>query len=94
MNKTLLINKVNPQDFTKQKKKIFFLIGDTNVPEVENHLMNALSNSGLIEDQDIVHKYNGVELFIDAQTIPVIIKLLSKEGFSIYGVYELYNPDL
>jgi hypothetical protein len=94
MYKTLLINKLNPQDFTKKKKNIFFLIGGINVPTIENKLVDILNNSDLLSENEIIYKYNGVELKIDVQAIPEIIKLLSKEEFSIYSVYEIYNPDV
>ncbi|MDD2446827.1 MAG: hypothetical protein PHY91_03935 [Tissierellia bacterium] len=92
MNKTLLINRINPQNFTKQKKRIFFLIGSMNVPEVEDKLVATLNNSGLDID-DIVYKYNGVELYIDVQMIPIIVKLLSAKDLDIYSVHEIYDPE-
>lgn len=93
MNKTLLINRINPQDFTNLKKNIFFLIGDINVPEVDNKLINVLNKTDLVDKNDIVFKYNGVELNITVQTIPKIISLLIKEDLSIYSVFQTYNPD-
>lgn len=94
MNKTLLINRINPQDYTKYKKNMFFLIGDMNVPSLEDKLVNVLNNSGLLDISDIVYKYNGVELNVDVQKIPKIIKLLSASDISIYSVYEIYEPEL
>ena len=94
MNKTLLINRINPQDFTKQKKHIFFLIGDIDNPSTEIRLVDVLSKYSLIEKTDILYKYNGVDLFITVQLIPEIIKLLSQENFMIYSVFETYNPEL
>lgn len=94
MYKTLLINRINPQDFTKHKKHMFFMIGNLNNPNVENKLIDVLNNSNLLAKDDVVHKYNGVELNIDVQTIPEIIKILAKENFSIYSIYEIYNPQL
>lgn len=94
MYKTLLINRINPQDFTKGKKKMFFLIGDMNVPATEDKLIKVLNNSDLVDTNDIVHKYNGVELNIDVQKIPEIVKLLAREDFSIYSIYEVYTPEV
>ena len=85
MNKTLLINRINPNDLSKQKKKIFFLIGDMNLTQVEDKLIETLKDSDFLEIDDIVYKYNGVELSIDIQMIPVIVKLLFKG--SKYIVY-------
>lgn len=94
MYKTLLINRVNPQDFTKQKKFIFFLIGDMNIPSVEGKLIDVLNNSGLLDIDEIIYKYNGIELNIDVQKVPEITKLLAKEDISIYSIYEIYNPGM
>lgn len=92
MNKTLLINRINPQDFTRHKKKMFFLIGEINVPAKEAKLIDVLNNSNLLEINDIVYKYNGVELNIEVQTIPEVVKLLARESFLIYSIFEIYNP--
>lgn len=94
MYKTLLVSRVNPQDFTGIKKKVFFLIGDMNNPEIENKLARVIRESEFFDIQDTVYKYNGVELTIEVQKIPQVIKLLSKEDFSIFSVYEVYSPDL
>lgn len=93
MYKSLLINKINPQDFTKGKKRMFFLIGDMNILATEDRLVKLLNKSGLLEISDILFKYNGIELSIDVQTIPEIVKLLAKENFSIYSIYEVYSPE-
>ncbi len=94
MNKTLLINRINPQDFTKNKKRMFFLIGDMNIPSKESKLIDVLNNSNLVDKDDIVYKYNGIELILDVQTIPQIVKELAVEDFLIYSIYEVYNPVL
>ncbi|NLX61687.1 MAG: hypothetical protein GXZ06_04090 [Tissierellia bacterium] len=93
MNKILLINRLNPDDISEEKHKIFFMIGDMKNPETEDRLIDVLHNSNLIEPQDLVLKYNGVELYIAIKHIPVIIKLLCDNGFLIYGVYHPYNPE-
>ena len=94
MNKIMLINRLNPQDYTEEKKKIFFSIGGMNVPSIENKLIDVLNKSGVVQQSDIVLKYNGVELNLTTQQIPNVVKLLCKEDISIYSIYEYYNPDL
>lgn len=94
MNKIMLINRLNPQDYTEEKKKIFFSIGGMNVPSIENKLIDVLNKSGIVKQNDIVLKYNGVELNLTTQQIPNVVKLLCKEDISIYSIYEYYNPDL
>lgn len=94
MNKIMLINRLNPQDYTEEKKKIFFSIGGMNVPFIENKLIDVLNKSGIVKQSDIVLKYNGVELNLTTQQIPNVVKLLCKEDISIYSIYEYYNPDL
>lgn len=93
MNKIMLINRLNPQDYTEEKKKIFFSLGGMNIPKIENKILDVLHNSGIVETKDLVLKYNGIELNITTQQIPSIIKLLCKENISIYSVYQFYNPD-
>lgn len=94
MNKIMLINRINPQDYTGEKKKMFFLIGGMNLPSIENKLIDILNNLNMVESNDVVLKYNGIELNISIQQIPMIINTLCKEGILVYSVYQLYNPDL
>ena len=39
MNKIMLINRLNPQDYTEEKKKIFFSLGGMNIPKIENKIL-------------------------------------------------------
>ncbi|WP_313756221.1 hypothetical protein [Tissierella sp.] len=94
MNKIMLISKLNPQDYTEEKKKIFFSLGGMNIPTIENKIIDVLHKSGLIGLNDIVLKYNGIELNITTQQIPSIVRLLCNENISIYSIYQFYNPDL
>lgn len=94
MNKIMLISKLNPQDYTEDKKKIFFSLGGMNIPTIENKIIDVLHKSGLVGLNDIVLKYNGIELNITTQQIPNIVKLLCNENISIYSIYQFYNPDL
>ncbi|NLV77196.1 MAG: hypothetical protein GX023_09630 [Tissierellia bacterium] len=93
MNKILLINRINPQNYSNTKNKVFFMIGGMNIPTVENRLMDVINDSNMVKPEDMVLKYNGIELNITVQQIPAIVKLLCDESFSIYGIYQLYNPD-
>lgn len=94
MNKILLINRISPLDESEEKKKIFFSLGEMNLPEIENKIIDILHRSGLIGINDIVLKYNGIEINITIQQIPEIVRLLCKENILIYSIYQLYNPDL
>ena len=94
MNKILLINRLNPQDFTNKKKKIFFVIGGMNVPSMENRLMESLNKSDVLERKDILYKYNGVELNISTQQIPVVVRLFTNDNIPIYNIFEVYDPEL
>lgn len=93
MNKIMLINRLNPQDYTEEKKKIFFSLGGMNVTKIENKIIDILRKSGLVGLNDLVLKYNGIELNITTQQIPNIVKLLSAENISIYSIYQNYNPE-
>lgn len=94
MNKILLINRLNPQDFTNRKKQICFIIGGMNIPKVESRLIEVLKNTNILQVNDILYKYNGVELNITTQQIPIIVKQLSKNNIDVYSIYEVYNPEL
>lgn len=93
MNKILLINRIDPQDYSNTKNKVFIMIGGMNIPAVDNRLIDVINDSNIVEPDDMVLKYNGIELNITIQQIPAIVKLLCDESFSIYGIYQLYNPD-
>lgn len=93
MNKILLINRLDLQKDTDTKDKVFFMIGDMNKPSAENRLIDVLNRTGIISCEDIVLKYNGVELDIKVKHIPEIVKKLVNEDFDIYGIYQLYNPE-
>lgn len=93
MNKILLINRLNPSDVSDEKHRIFFMIGKMDDPETENKLIDVLHSCNLIEPNDLVLKYNGVELYLQIKHIPSIIKLLCMNDFLIYEVYHPYNPE-
>ena len=94
MNKILLINRTNPKDFSSDKKRICFIVGGMNIPSIENKLIELLNKSGKLEPNDITYKYNGVELNISTQEIPVISKMLLNNNISIYSIFEVYNPQM
>lgn len=93
MNKILLINRLNPEEDSHIKNKVFFMIGGMKKPSAENRLIDVINESGVVECEDIVLKYNGVELYISIQEIPTIVKTLVNKNFDIYGIYQLYNPE-
>ncbi len=76
-----------------KRRRSFFILGGMNIPTVEEKLINILNESGILGVDDILYKYNGVELDISVQQIPVIIKLLTNNNISIYSVYEIYDPE-
>ncbi len=94
MNKIMLINRIDPQDNTKEKKKIFFVIGEMNKTSTENKLIDIIYNLNIMKSEDLILKYNGIELNITTQEIPMIIKELVNEGILIYSIYQNYDPDL
>lgn len=94
MNDILLISKLSPQDYSNEKRKIFFVLGGMNISKVENRVVDILQKDGKMDLKDIVFKYNGIELNISIQEIPNIVKLLCKENISIYSIFQIYNPDL
>ena len=94
MNNILLVNKINHKDYSSQKQKVFFQIGGIHVPKVEGRLMELIGNSRLIDEKDVVYKYNGVEVNILTQSIPILVKILAENNIPIFGVYAIYIPIL
>ncbi len=92
MNNILLINRIDYKDYSGKKTKVFFLIGEMDTPYVKQKLMDILDGSRIVDKSEVVYKYNGVELGILVQSIPIIIKMLSDSGINIYSVYAVYNP--
>lgn len=94
MNKILLINRLNPEDKNNLKKKMFFLLGEMNFSATESRLKETLDKINILKEEDIVFKYNGVELNLLTQEIPNVIKILLDNNFLIYSIYETYTPEL
>lgn len=94
MNNILLINRLDPNDNSNIKKKMFFLLGGMNFSSTETKLKEILGKIDYLKKEDIIYKYNGVVLDITTQEIPNVIKYLMDFNFSIYSVYELYTPGL
>ena len=94
MNNILLINRLDPNDKSNVKKKMFFLLGGMNFSSTETKLKEILDKIDILRKEDIIYKYNGVVLDITTEHIPHIIKMLLSEEFSVYSIYELYTPGL
>lgn len=94
MNDVFLVNKINHKDFSSEKLKVFFQIGGINLPKIKNKLIDLVDFNRLIDKKDIVYKYNGIEVNILTQSIPILAKLLSENNIPIYGVYAIYDPKL
>lgn len=94
MNDILLINRINHNDFSSEKKNVFFQIGLINLPKVKNKLMDIIDSNRLIDKEDVIYKYNGIEVNILTQSIPILVKLLSENNIPLYGVFAIYNPKL
>lgn len=94
MNKIMLINRLNPQDHSEEKRKTFFTIGGMNLSSIDNKIIDILNSIDVTKSSDLVFKYNGIELNITTQQIPKILKALCEGDILVYGVYQLYDPDL
>lgn len=92
MNDTLLINRIDHRDYSSKRNTVFFQIGNMHQPRIERRLMDLINNNRLIDEEDVVYKYNGIEVYILTQSIPILVKLLSENNIPVYGVYAIYNP--
>lgn len=93
MKGTLLISQLDSLENSNKKRRVFFNIGDIKSAEVSNRLINLLHDCDIVDINDIVLKYNGIELNITIQQIPSVLKMLCKKNFCIYEVYQPYNPE-
>lgn len=94
MNKTLLITRIDPQVEADKKRQIFFNIGNLNQIHIENKMLDILTTSSMIDRENIVVRYNGIQLYLYIRDIPKVIKLLVDADIDIYSVYEIYHPNI
>lgn len=92
MNKTLLINRIDTKNFQNEEKRIFFLVDTPQAKNLHQHLIDTLSRVEILRKENIIYKYNGVEICMNEKDIPKIIKVLMEADINIYSVYELYDP--
>lgn len=92
MNKILLINRIDTNNLEIEDRKIFFLIGDMQKTQLEMKLMDTLDKVDFLSQEEIIYKYNGVEVVMKQQDIPKLLKILVESDFHIYSIYESYNP--
>lgn len=94
MNKTIMINRLNPELEQEDKKWIFFMLGDIYQYDVDKELVPVLEKTKLVSCENTILKYNGIEVFLKIEDIPTINSALTNSGFKIYSIYEVYDPTL
>ncbi len=92
MNKILLINRIDTKNFRKEEKRIFFLVDESQREYVEENLIDIVNKIGFVSKENIIYKYNGVEILMKEENIPKVIKVLMDSNIAVYSVYELYDP--
>lgn len=92
MNKVLLINRIDTKKFRDEEKRMFFLVDESKSQCVQEHLIDILDGTELIPKENIIYKYNGVEILMKEEDIPKIIKILMEANVNIYSIYQLYDP--
>lgn len=90
----LIISKSHPKDYSTIKEKVVFIIGGIGVKSIEDKLIDLLNSQEYLKEEDLVFKYDAIEVNIVTQNIPNIVKLLSNNNISIYGIYKVYNPKI
>ncbi|NLY08299.1 MAG: hypothetical protein GXZ11_00140 [Tissierellia bacterium] len=90
MYTTLLINKIDYADNSDNLGNVFFMIGEMN--KVESQVMDIIRSSDLVDESNVVYKYNGVDMKIRIQDIPFFVKSFTQAGLRIYNIYEEYEP--
>ena len=94
LNDILIISKTDSKDYSTEKSKVVFIIGGVGVRAIDDKLVELLKKQEYLKADDILFKYNGVELNISTQNIPNIVNMLSTNNISIYGIYKVYNPKI
>lgn len=94
MNKIILINRLSPDIEFEDKKWIFFMIGGMGKLDVEERLVDTIDSMDFVSSEEVIFKYNGVTMNIKTKEIPKVSRVLMKNHFDIYSIYEIYNPEV
>lgn len=90
----VLINRINPDNNIDEERRISFIIGNMNDGDTIDRLVSTISNFDGITGDDVLYKYDGVEINIKKSKIPKMVKSLIDNNIDIYSLYEVYDPQV
>lgn len=91
MNDVLLINRITPGETPKRARNMTFILGDMHDTLFTEKVADLIRETGFVLDENVILKYNGVEIRMLEQNIPEMIRIFNQNGINVYGVYHLYS---
>lgn len=91
MNDILLVDKIDPSDFSGEYFEFFFIIGDISNIKVTKKVIDVLNKFEEVDEKNALYMRNGFKIFIKTQDVPRLIKNMVMENILIYGVYKVYD---
>ncbi len=91
MNNVLLINRIKPNSEDTTKINVTFVVEGMHDDEICDKIIQTIDQCGFILLEDLIIKYNGINLNLAISNIPKVMRLLAMEGFNVFGVYSLYD---
>ncbi len=91
MNDVLLINRIIPGETPEKARNMTFILGDMHDIQFADKVADLIQQTGFALDENVILKYNGVEIRMLEQDIPEMIRIFNQSGIDVYGVYHLYS---
>ena len=91
MNDVLLINRIIPGGTPEKARNMTFILGDMHDIQFADKVADLIQETGFSFDENVILKYNGVEIRMLEQDIPEMIRIFNQKGIDVYGVYHLYS---
>ncbi len=91
MNDVLLINRIIPGETPEKARNMTFILGDMHDIQFADKVADLIREKGVSLDENVIMKYNGVEIRMLEQDIPEMIRIFNQNDIDVYGVYHLYS---
>ena len=90
MNDVLLINRIIPGETSGKARAMTFILGDMHDIQFADKVADLIRETGFALHENIIMKYNGVEIHLLERDIPAMIRVFISNDVDVYGVYHLY----
>lgn len=91
MNDVLLINRIIPGQTPNKQRRMTFVLGDMHDMERAEKVIDLLQASQFAIGNNLIVKYNGVEMLMEEENIPAVLRLFMDNDVDVYGVYHMYS---